>query len=116
LHNQWFASLARELFLTPIADLRLQLLRCGAKRKSAVHVTIGAPQPDGNDWCCPIRLKGLVVSEERRIFGVDSWQAIILSLRLAEAMLKNEVRKGGRLFYLGGETSVAKLFAPRVRG
>ncbi len=99
-----------------IADLRLQLMRRGAKRKSAVEVTIGAPEPDGNDWCCPIRLKGLVDSKERRVFGVDSWQAIILAIRLAEAMLKNEVRKGGKLFYLGGETSVAKLFATRVRG
>ena len=102
--------------MKPIADLRLQLLRRGAKRKSAVHVSIGAPQPDGNDWCCPIRLKGLVDRKERRIFGVDSWQAIVLALRLAEAMLKNEVRKGGTLFYLGEETSVAKLFATRVRG
>jgi hypothetical protein len=100
--------------LNPIADLRLQLVRRGAKRKSAVHVTIGAPQPDGNDWSCPIRLKGLVDSKERRIFGVDSWQAIILAFRFAQAMLENEVRKGGKLYYLGGETSVAKLFATRL--
>jgi hypothetical protein len=97
--------------LTPIADLRLQLLRRGAKRKSAVHVTIGAPHPNGNDWCCPIRLKGLIDNKERPIFGVDSWQAMILALKLAESMLQNEVRKGGKLYYLGGETTVAKLFA-----
>ena len=102
--------------MSPIADLRLQLMRRGAKRKSAVQVTICAPEPDGNDWACRIRLKGLVDSKERRIFGVDSWQAMILALRLAEAMLQNEVRKGGKLFYLGGETSVAKLFATRLRG
>jgi hypothetical protein len=100
--------------LKPIADLRLQLMRRGAKRRSAVHVTIGAPQPDGDDWCCPIRLKGLVDNKERRLFGVDSWQAIILALRFAEAILQNEVRKGGKLFYLGRQTSVAKLFATRV--
>ena len=102
--------------MKPIAELRLQLMRRGAKRKWAVHVTIGAPEPDGNDWCCPIRLKGLVDSKERRIFGVDSWQAVILALRFAETMLQNEVRKGGKLFYLGGETSVPKLFATQVRG
>lgn len=102
--------------MKPVADLRLQLMRRGAKRKSAVHITIGVPQPDGNDWCCPVRLKGLVDNKERRIFGVDSWQAMILALRLAEAMLQNEVRKGGKLFYLGGETAVAKLFATRLRG
>jgi hypothetical protein len=102
--------------LKPVADLRLQLLRRGAKRKSAVHVTIGAPEPERNDWCCPIRLKGLVDNKERRIFGVESWQAIILALRLTEAMLQNEVRKSGKLFYLGEETTVAKILATRVRG
>ena len=102
--------------MKPVADLGLQLLRHGAKRKSAVHVTIGAPEPDGNDWCCPIRLKGLVDSKERCILGVDSWQAIILALRLTEALLKNEVRKGGKLYYLGEETTVSKLFATRLRG
>jgi len=102
--------------LKPVADLRLQLLRRGAKRKSAVHVSIGTPQLDGNDWCCPIQLKGLVDSKERRIFGVDSWQAIILALRFVQALLQNEVRKGSKLYYLGVETSVVKLFATRLRG
>lgn len=102
--------------MTPIADLRLQLLRRGAKRKSAVRVTIGAPQPNGNDWCCAIRFKGLIDNKERQLFGVDSWQAMILALKLAEAMLQNAVRKGGKLYYLGSETSVAKLFATRIRG
>jgi hypothetical protein len=102
--------------LKPIADLRIQLMRRGAKRKSTVRITIGPPQPEGKDWSCPIRLKGLVDNKERRIFGVDSWQAIILALRFAEAILQNEVRRGGKLFYLGGETSVAKLFATRRRG
>ena len=102
--------------MSPIAELRLQVLRRSAKRKSAVQVKVGAPERDGEDWTCPIRMKGLVDSKERRIFGVDSWQAMILALRLAEAMLQNEVRKGGKLFYLGGETSVAKLFATHLRG
>jgi hypothetical protein len=111
-----FAGFAREVVLKPVAKLCLQLLRRGAKRKSTVHVTIDAPEPDGIDWCCPIRLKGLIDSKERRIFGVDSWQAMILALRLTKAILQNEVRKGGKLFYLGKETTVAKLFATRVRG
>ena len=38
--------------MNAIADLRLQLLRRDAKRKSAVHVAIGAPERDGADWCC----------------------------------------------------------------
>ncbi len=102
--------------MNPVADLRLQLMKRGTKRKSAVHVSIGAPQPDGNDWCCPIRLKGLADSKEQRIFGVDSWQAMILALRVVEVMLQNEVRMGGKLYYLGVDTTVAKLFATRFRG
>jgi len=102
--------------LTPIADLRLQLLRHGAKRKSTVHVTIGPPQPNGNDWSCPIRLKGLVGNKERQIFGVDSWQAMTPALKCFDATLQNEIRKGGELYYLGGETSVAELFATRMGG
>ena len=111
-----FAGFARKCVLTSIANLRLQMMRRGAKRKSAVQVTIGAPEPYGNDWCCPIRLKGLADSKEQWIFGVDSWQAMILALRVVEIMLQNEVRKGGKLYYFGGETTVAKLFATRFRG
>ena len=102
--------------MNQIADLRLQLIRPGAKRRSAVRVTIGAPEPDGQDWSCPIRFKGLGNGREQRIFGVDSWQAMILALRFAEGMLQNGVRKGGRLFYLGEEVTVSELFATRGRG
>jgi hypothetical protein len=63
----------------------------------------------------PVRLKGLVDGKERRIFGVDSWQALTLALRLVEALLKHEVKKGAKLFYLGEKTTVASLFASRVR-
>jgi len=98
-----------------VANLRLHLVRRGSKRKSPLHVIIGAPQPDDDfAWYCPIRFKGLG-GKERRIFGVDSWQALILALRCVEAILRNEVRKGGQLFYLGHKTSVGRLFASGVR-
>jgi hypothetical protein len=102
--------------LKPVADLHLQLLRPGAKRKSLLHVNIGSPQPDGDSWYCPIRLKGLVDKKEHRIFGVDSWQALTLALRFVEVMLRHEVREGGQLFFLGHKTSVGQLFASRIRG
>jgi hypothetical protein len=41
---------------------------------------------------------------------------MILAFRLAEYMLRNEIRKGSKLFYLGAESSVANLFATRFRG
>jgi hypothetical protein len=100
--------------LKQIADLRLHLVRKGETRKSRLQVKVGAPQPDGEDWYCPVCIKGLD-SKERRIFGVDSWQALTLALRLVEAMLRREVRQGGQLYYLGGKISVGKLFASSIR-
>jgi hypothetical protein len=91
------------------------LVRLGAQRKIPLHITIGVPQSDDEfDWCCPVRLKGLD-RKERRIFGVDSWQALTLALRLVEAMLRHEVRNGGQLFWLGHQVSVGRLFASGVR-
>ena len=97
-----------------VAVLRLHLVRRGRKRKSPLQVIVGAPQPDGDDWCCPVRIKGLD-SKERRVFGVDSWQAMILALRLVEALLRHEVREGGELFWFGHKSSVGKLFANSLR-
>jgi hypothetical protein len=106
------AQLGEEIVVEPMADLRLHFVRRGEKRKSPLHVTVGVPKPDGEDWYCPMRIKGLD-NMERRIFGVDSWQALSLALRLVEAMLQQEVREGGQLFYMGEKTSISKLFHKR---
>ena len=98
-----------------VADLRLQLKRRGAKRKVPIRVSIGIPRPDGNDWSCPVVVKGLLDGNECKIFGVDSWQALTLALRLIERLLEAEIREGGTLFYLGEVTSVRELFGNRGR-
>ena len=85
-------------------------MRRGAKRKTPLHVSIGQPRRDTVNWFCPFRLKGLV-NEEKRIFGVDSWQATILALRCVEIILQGEVRKGGQLYYFGEKITVQRLFA-----
>lgn len=97
--------------MKPIADLRLQLLRPGAKRKVQIHISIAAPQPDADDWSCTVRLKGITNGKERRIMGVDSWQALNLALRYVQIHLRLEVREGGQWYYFGGKTSVGSLFA-----
>jgi hypothetical protein len=100
--------------LKQVADLRLHLVRQGTTRKSRLHVRVGVPQPDGQDWYCPVYIKGLD-NKVTRVFGVDSWQALVLALRMVEAMLRREVREGGQLYYLGSKTSVGKLFASSIR-
>jgi hypothetical protein len=107
--------MTRGVVLQPVAEMRLQLLRPGAKRKVALHLCVGAPQPDGDDWYCPVLLKGLIDNKDRRVFGVDSWHALILATGLVESLLRNEVRKGAQLFHLGHKTSISDLFAVRVR-
>jgi hypothetical protein len=98
-----------------LTELRLQLLRRGAQRKTSLHVLIGAPQPDGDRaWYCPVRLKG-ISGKERRIIGIDSWQALILGIRFVELMLRREIREGGQLFWLGHKVRVGALFATGVR-
>lgn len=95
------------------AKLKLQLAR-GPGRRKPFHVTIGMPRPSKVDWYCPVRFTGL---DHRglRVFGVDSWQALILALRFVEINLRYEVRQGGQFYYLGRKVSVGSLFATRVR-
>ena len=103
--------------MKPVADLRLHLLRRGAKRKAPILVSIGVPRPAGDsNWYCPVRLKGLIDSKERRIIGVDSWQALTLTLRFVKIMLRAEVQDGGELFHLGRKTTVDDLFADHPHG
>lgn len=91
-----------------VADLSLQMMRRGAKRKLPLLVTIWLYQPD--DECyCSVRLMGLDDSKGQRILGDDPWQALTRALRFVEVMLGQEVRKGTQLFYLGRKTSVGKV-------
>ncbi|MSU76596.1 MAG: hypothetical protein EXS16_00735 [Gemmataceae bacterium] len=111
-----YLNLTRDVVLQPVAEMRLQLLRPGAKRKVALHLCVGAPQPESDDWYCPVLLKGLIDNKERRIVGVDSWQALILALGFVESLLQSEIRNGAQLFQLGHRTSIRSLFGSRVRG
>ena len=101
--------MAKDIVLKDVADLSLQMMRPGAKRKLPVLVTIWVYQQDDDDWYCSVRLMGLDDRKGQRIFGVDPWQALTRALRFVEVMLRREVRKGNQFFYLGHKTSVGKL-------
>jgi hypothetical protein len=100
--------------LKKAAELRLEL-RKGDTRRRPLHVIVGVPQRHPKqDWYCPVRLNGLY-SGEQRIFGVDSWHALMIALRFVEVTLRIEVRRGAQLFWLGRRVSVGKLFAVGMR-
>ena len=93
-------------------ELNLELVR-GRGPLRPFHVIVGAPRRAKVDWYCPVRFK----SQGRkalRVFGVDSWQALILALRFVEINLRHEVRQGGQFFWLGRKVSVSRLFATRL--
>src|SRR5437868_1670166 len=92
------------------AELQLELATADGNRRP-LHVIIKVPQPaPKQDWYCSVRLKGLT-SGSHRIWGVDSWQALILAVRFVEANLRNLVRRGCSLYWMGHKVSVARIFA-----
>jgi hypothetical protein len=86
----------------------------GECERRPLHVTIGVPRRLQRDWYCPVRFKGLP-GKKRRIFGVDAWQALILALKYVEINLRHEARNGMRLYWLGKQVAVGRLFAANVR-
>ncbi|HEY3901295.1 MAG TPA: hypothetical protein VGM54_21985 [Chthoniobacter sp.] len=64
-------------------------------------VEIGQPTPlsdqPGSDWCCPLTLP--FDNKERKLFGVDSWQALGLALSLVYSELAGFLERGGKLYY-----------------
>ena len=55
-----------------------------------LHLGIGQPQPDGDDWFCAVGLTGLL-DDPRPIFGVDAWQAVQLAQQLLLDLLQHYV-------------------------
>lgn len=79
-----------------------------------VGIMIGKPyQTDFKygDWACPVALIGLH-GRFPDMYGVDSWQALIVAVRLVKALLTNFVEEGGKLYWEKGgeEITVAELF------
>lgn len=77
-----------------------------------IHLMVGRPyQQDAGNWACPVALGGL----HGRLHDVraeDSWQALILAIRLAEVLLGFFIEDGGKLYWEEGgeEMSLNDLF------
>ena len=79
-----------------------------------VGIMIGKPyQTDSKygEWGCPIALIGLH-GRLHDVYGVDSWQALTLAIRLVRDLLDHFVESGGKLYSPehDNEISVAELF------
>src|SRR5689334_12822526 len=67
-----------------------------------IEIQIGTPFRDGEDWACPVSMTPLY-DRLANIYGVDSFQAVSLALRLVRRLLDNFREKGGTLSYPTGE-------------
>ena len=70
-----------------------------------LSVQLYLPQPDDDpdgDWSCRLAILGLDKEIEGRIHGVDSFQALLNSIKVIDAHLKRIERgQGLRLTWLG---------------
>ena len=88
-----------------IAERSYQLKR-KAKRGMRVIVRVGTPVPDpnppGRDWACPYEIIVSGKSKTRVTFGVDSMQALELTLRILPTHLAVLARaQKGKIYRFG---------------
>lgn len=62
-----------------------------------VEIILGAPQPfpDGQDYFCPFQINGLGDSTVRYAGGIDSYQALVLALKMLTVyvLTRDEVKR-----------------------
>ena len=80
-----------------------------------VSLRIGRPTPHPRgDFVCSVQAEGLGLRQEPiEIFGVSSWQALMLGLWFMRSTLAAEVARGAKFYWEDGEhaISVEELFA-----
>ncbi|MFB9880569.1 DUF6968 family protein [Planobispora siamensis] len=91
-----------------VAERQLEAVAADGSR-TPVTVRFGRPRPDElsehGDWCCPYQILGLGEEGEETVrvaFGVDSLQALLLSVYRARLELEERARTAPvRLDWLG---------------
>ena len=62
----------------------------------------------GLDWVCEVEAEGLSLWQgPSKIYGVDSWHALMLALRTLREILSHEVRQGAVFHWEGGKHAIS---------
>jgi len=95
----------------PIAEITIFAID-HESREFEIRAAVGVPyETDSGEWACPVTLEGLL-GLNHDIYGVDSWQSLVLAQRIVHNILSYFVADGGKLFWEKGgeEISVAELY------
>jgi len=100
---------------TFIAQRKLIGIDPGGNRRT-IHIQIGLPYEYGpEEWVCPVGLEGLY-PELSDTHGGDSFQALVLAIRLTRKLLEGYIKKGGVLVdeYEGENVNLEDAFSSGV--
>lgn len=77
-----------------------------AKGRFPIHIRIGKPYPEEDNWRCPVCIEG-IWGRLPDMAGVDSFQALFLALSMTRQALEHFVEQGGILRFGDGEEPVS---------
>ena len=92
---------------TVIAQRELVFVADDGSRTSTV-LRVGMPYEHGEgfDWCCPYEIESGLIKKTFGLFGIDSLQALQLTIKTLPAELEYWERKNqGKFFFLDEEGS-----------
>jgi len=90
------------------ANLELEIQRADGTKEPLI-VRIFAPVEETSNWACEVQFEG-ARSETKKIYGIDSWQALTLGLRLVRVLIESKMPKSAKLLYLGEPVTLSSLF------
>ena len=69
-----------------------------SQRRRRIRIRVARPEADGQgDFQCAVELKGL--EHRRKIYGVDSFQALMLALRFLETRISALLEDGWKFYF-----------------
>lgn len=88
-----------------IAERQLIGVKSNGERQR-ISLRIGLPYKSSDvDWACPVEAEGLY-KKLSDIHGVDSFQALMLTIGFLKKLLDGFVEDGGSLFWVDQKTEV----------
>ncbi|MCS7479484.1 DUF6968 family protein [Umezawaea endophytica] len=88
--------------------------------RTTVTIAVGTPRPDplsaNGDWCCPHRIVGLGGEAVEASFGVDSLQALLLSVYGLRVKLAARAEEAGVMLDWLGMADLGLAVVPETTG